>query len=230
MGVMDSLGVSGIGNFLSGYGFVAGTILLVFFGILIFGVGGFFIYLKLLKNKQYYITVNLFKVVNGKRFWIKSDKAKEMVIPGTNVRLLKWKTMGIFSAYPTRAIGNNIYAYNINRSGELTNFDFGIGEDETEAKMDFDHRDQTYAYLNLQALINKNFREKNTLGWWKENLPLIAVLVSALLLILAMWFFFSQSAHQLAAWSEVASKMDQAAGKIADAVSSSKNLNSPRRS
>ncbi len=226
MGVMDSLGVSGIGNFLSGYGFVAGTILLVFFGILIFGVGGFFIYLKLLKNKQYYITVNLFKVVNGKRFWIKSDKAKEMVIPGTNVRLLKWKTMGIFSAYPTRAIGNNIYAYNINRSGELTNFDFGIGEDETEAKMDFDHRDQTYAYLNLQALINKNFREKNTLGWWKENLPLIAVLVSALLLILAMWFFFSQSAHQLAAWSEVASKMDQAAGKIADAVSSSKNLNS----
>ncbi len=226
MGVMDSLGVSGIGNFLSGYGFVAGTILLVFFGILIFGVGGFFIYLKLLKNKQYYITVNLFKVVNGKRFWIKSDKAKEMVIPGTNVRLLKWKTMGIFSAYPTRAIGNNIYAYNINRSGELTNFDFGIGEDETEAKMDFDHRDQTYAYLNLQALINKNFREKNTLGWWKENLPLIAVLVSALLLILAMWFFFSQSAHQLAAWGEVASKMDQAAGKIADAVSSSKNLNS----
>ncbi len=226
MGVMDSLGVSGIGNFLSGYGFVAGTILLVFFGVLIFGVGGFFIYLKLLKNKQYYIQVNLFKSVNGKKYWIKSDKAKEMVIPGTNVRLLKWRTMGIFSAYPTRAMGNNVYAYNINRSGELTNFDFSDGEDDTEAKIDYDHRDQTYAYLNLQALINKNFREKNTLGWWKENLPLIAVLVSALLLVLAMWFFFSQSAHQLAAWSEVASKMDQAAGKIADAVSSSKNLNS----
>ena len=226
MGVFDSLGLSAAGDFFAGWGVIAGTLLLIFIGVLIFGVIGFFTYTRLLNKKDFVATVNLFKIVNGKRFWVRSDKAREIVIPGTNVRLLKWKNSGIYSAYPTRAMGNNVYAYNINRSGELTNFDFGIGEDATEAKMDFDHRDQTYAYLNLQQLINKNYREKNTLGWWKEHLPLITVIVSALLLVLAMWFFFSQSAHQLAAWTDIASKMDQASAKIADAVSASKNLNS----
>lgn len=226
MGVFDSIGISSLGGFFAGWGIIAGTILLIFIGVLFFGVIGYFVYSKFLSKKEYYITVNLFKIVNGKRFFVKSDKAKELTIPGTNVRLLKWKSMGIYSAYPTRAMGNNIYAYNINRSGELTNFDFGVGEDGTEAKMDFDHRDQTYAYLNLQALINKNYREKNTLGWWKENLPLITILLSTVLLLLAMWFFFSQSSHQLAVWTEIANKFSEAADKMASAVSTSQNLNS----
>lgn len=214
MGVFDGLGLPSIGSFFEGGGFVVGTILLIFLGIIVFGIIGFFIYRRMLDKKQFYITVNLFKIVNGKRFFIKSDKAKEIVVPGTNVKLLKWKSIGIYSAYPTRAMGHNIYAYNINRFGELTNFDFGEGEDPTEAKMDFDHRDQTYAYLNLQALINRNWREKNVLGWWKENLPLIAVIVSTLLLVLAMWFFFSQSSHQLATWTEISKNLADAATQV----------------
>lgn len=201
MGVHDSL--PAIGSFFEGSGFVVGTFLLIFVGILVFGGLGFFVYFKILNKKQFYITVNLFKFVNGRRFFIRSDKAREIVIPGTNVKLLKWKDMKIYSAYPTRAMGHDIYAYNINRFGELTNFDFGEGEDETEAQMDFDHRDQTYAYLNLQQLINRNWKEKNVLGWWKENLPLITVIISSVLLILAMWFFFSQSAQQLSTWTEI---------------------------
>jgi len=211
MGVHGSLGIGNVGNFFTGFGSTIGTILLMFLGVIIFGVIGFFAYLKFAAKKDFYITVNLFKFVNGKRFFIRADKAREIVIPGTNVRLLKWKASNIFSAYPTRAMGHNIYAYNINRFGELTNFDFGEGEDETEAKMDFDHRDQTYAYLNLQQLINKNYREKNKLGWWKENLPLITVIVAALLLGLEMWFFFSQSSQQLATWTEIAKQFGEAA-------------------
>ena len=211
MGVFDSIGLEGIGNFLSGTGFIVGTVLLIFLGVVIFGVGGFFLYLKLANKKQFYITVNLFKTVNGKKFFIRSDNARELTIPGTNVRLLKWKNMGIYSAYPTRSMGNNVYAYNINKFGQLTNFDIAVGEDETEAKMDFDQRDQTYAYLNLQALISKNYREKNKANWWKENLPLITVIVSAILLILAMWFFFSQSAHQLATWTQISKNFADAA-------------------
>ena len=211
MSLHESLGISGIGSIFKGGGFIAGTVLLIFLGILVFGVIGFFVYSKILKKKQFHITVNLFKIVNGRRFFIKSDKAREIVIPGTNVRLLKWKAMNIYSAYPTRAMGHNIYAYNINRFGELTNFDFGVGEDETEATMDFDHRDQTYAYLNLQQLINRNWREKNVLGWWKENLPLITVIISTILLVLAMWFFFSQSGQQLSTWTQISKSFSDAA-------------------
>ncbi len=219
MGVFDLLNLGGIGNFLSNTGFIVGTVLLIFLGVVIFGVGGFFVYLNLANKKQFYITVNLFKTVNGKKFFIRSDKARELTIPGTNVRLLKWKNMGIYSAYPTRSMGNNIYAYNVNKFGQLTNFDIAVGEDETEAKMDFDQRDQTYAYLNLQALISKNYREKNKANWWKENLPLIAVIVSTVLLILAMWFFFSQSGQQLATWTQISKN-------FADAASCSQPINS----
>lgn len=226
MGLFGSLNVPGIGGIFQGLGFVAGTILLIFVGILIFGAVGFFYYSKFLKKKEFYIIVNLFKFVNGKRFFVRSDKAKEIVVPGTNVKLLRWQKSKIYSAYPTRTMGHNIYAYNINRFGELTNFDFGEGEDETEVKMDFDHRDQTYAYLNLQQLINKNYREKNTIGWWKENLPLISVIVTSLILVLAMWFFFSQSSQQLATWTQISQTFSDAANKIANAVTTSQNLNS----
>ncbi len=203
-----------VGSFFKGGGYVAGTVLLIFLGIVAFGLIGFFVYYKMMNKKQFYITVNLFKIVNGKRFFIRSDKAKEIVIPRTNVKLLKWKEMNIYSAYPTRAMGQNIYAYNINRFGELTNFDFGEGEDQTEAQMDFDHRDQTYAYLNLQQLINRNWRDKNTLGWWKENLPLITVIVATILLVLAMWFFFSQSSQQLATWTQISQNFAEASKNV----------------
>ena len=214
MGFFDSLGVSGLGgsgSFFQGTGSTVGTILLIFLGVVVFGVISFFVYFKFKNKKEFYITVNLFKIVNGKRFFIKSDKAREIIIPGTNVRLLKWKSMNIYSAYPTRAMGPNIYAYNINRFGELTNFDFEVGEDETEAKIDYDKRDQTYAYLNLQQLINRNWRDKNKLGWWKENLPLITVIIATLLLILSMWFFFSQSGQQLAVWTQISENLGNAA-------------------
>ena len=226
MGVLDSLNLGGVGNFIAGYGFIAKFILLIFVGIIVFGVIGFFIYYKVANKKKFTKTVNLFKFVNGKRFFIESDKARELVIAGTNVRLLKWKNKNIYSAYPTRAMGNNIYAYNINRFGELTNFDFGEGDDQTEATMDFDHRDQTYAYLNLQALINKNYRDKNTLGWWKENLPLITIIIAAVLLGLEMWFFFSQSSQQLVTWGNIAQEFSNAAETMAQAVGQSQNLNS----
>lgn len=209
MGAFDA--VPNVGAFFEGSGFVMGAILLIVLGIVAAGIVGFFVYTKMLNKKQFYITVNLFKMVNGKRFYVRGDKAQEVVIPGTNVKLLRWKGMQIYSSYPTRAMGNNIYAYNINRFGELTNFDFGEGEDETEAQMDFDHRDQTYAYLNLQQLINRNWRKKETLTWWKEHLPLIVVIISSLLLILAMWFFFSQSAHQLATWTQISENFAEAA-------------------
>lgn len=211
MSLHEALGVSGIGSFFKGTGSVVGTILLIFLGVVVFGVISFFVYYKLRNKKEFYITVNLFKIVSGKRYFIKSDKAREIFIPGTNVRLLKWKATNIYSAYPTRAMGNNIYAYNINRFGELTNFDFGVGKDETEAKIDYDKRDQTYAYLNMQQLINRNYSEKNKLAWWKENLPLITVIVSAILLILAMWFFFSQSGQQLTVWTEISKNLQNAA-------------------
>jgi len=121
-------------------------------------------------------------------------------------------------------MGPNVFAYKINRFGELANFDLtNVGD--VDAKIEYYHRDQTYAYLNLQTLINRNYRDKNV-KWWKENLPLIVVIVSALLLGIEMWFFFSQSGHQLAQWTSISENMKDAALSIAESVKTLKGINS----
>ena len=215
-----------IGAWFSNTGSSLGSILMVVGAIIVVGLGAFWWYSRTITKKQYNSTVNVFKVVNGKRFWLFADKAREITVPGTNVRLLFWKTKKIYAAYPTRSIGLNVYAYTINRIGELTNFDFGEGEDDTEAKIDYDHRDQTYAYLNLQEFITRNYKNRGGISWWEKHLPLITIVVCAILLGLEMWFFFSQSGKQLTQWQSISQQMSEAAKTIANAVVDSKNLGS----
>jgi hypothetical protein len=223
------LGVNlgGVGAWFSNTGSSLGRILFIFLLIVIVGVIAFFWHQARMRKANYTLTVNLFKIVNGKRFWIASDKAREIVVPGTNVRLLHWLNKNIYSAYPTRSIGLNVYAYSINRVGELTNFDFAEkGDDDTEAKIDYDHRDQTYAYLNLQEFITRNYKSKGAISWWQQNLPLITIIVTTILLCLAMWFFFSQSGKQIAQWSTISANMKDAANMIGNACIQSNNLGS----
>jgi len=203
------------------------TSVLIVLGLVII-VGGilFWYYYKKSQTKIYKFNINLFREnAEGKPEWIAGDKAKELKIKGTNVRILYWKSSKLYSAYPTRSMGPNVYAYKINRFGELTNFDLGKGDDATTAKIDYDHRDQTYAYLHLQSLISKNYRDKNV-KWWKENIGVITIVVLAVLLGIEMWFFFSQSGKQLTQWTLISENMKIAAQTIADAVQQSKNLGS----
>lgn len=215
-----------VGTWFASTGSSLGKIFLIFFIVGIVGVGSFAFYLNRVKKRQYIATINLFKVVNGKKFWIGSDKAKEVVVPGTNVRLLYWKSKKLWSAYPTRSIGFNVYAYMLNRMGELTNFDLGEGIDETEAKIDYDHRDQTYAYLNLQEFISRNYKNRNQATWWKEHIGLISTILILILFGLLMWYFFSQSGKQLTIWAQIANDNRESSKIIADALLQSKNLGS----
>lgn len=220
------LNFGSVSNWFVSTGSSVGKILLVFLIIAFVGTFAFIFYIRSINKKKYINKINLFKVVNGRKFWVGSDIAREIVIPQTNIRLLFWKQKKIYSAYPTRAMGFNIYGYILNRMGELTNFDLGEGEDPTEAKVDYDHRDQTYAYLNLQEFITRNYKSKKDISWWQQNLPLIVIIVCAILLGLEMWFFFSQSSSQLNKWSEIANSFKESSKYIADAVQQSKNLGS----
>jgi len=171
------INLGGVGSWFMNTGSSLGKIFLIFLVVGLVGVGAFVFYLYRINKRQYVATINLFRVVNGKKFWIGADKAKEIVVPGTNIRLLRWKNKKIWSAYPTRSIGFNVYAYMINRMGEMTNFDLGESDDPTEAKIDYDHRDQTYAYLNLQEFITRNYTNREKTAWWKENIGLISTVV-----------------------------------------------------
>ena len=217
---------SGVGGWFSNTGTSIGKILIVFLIIAVVGVGVFYLYTRKVQKKEYVATINLFKVVNGKKFWVSSSKAKEIVIPGTNVRLLYWKTNKIWSAYPTRSIGFNVYAYMLNRMGELTNFDLGEGADETEAKIDYDHRDQTYAYLNLQEFITRNYKQRDTKSWWKENMHIISTVVMMIFLFAFVWFFFAKSGQQMEVWQQIATQFKEASEYIGNAVNQAGGIGS----
>jgi len=228
MGVTETLGVGDLfsSGASSGGGFVSSLNIFLIIFLCLVGVGVFIFAYVYYKNQkaQFKYTVNLFKEVNGKNYWVASDKAKELKIPGTNVRIFFWQRSKLYSAYPTREMGLNVYAYKINRFGELTNFDLKESDDPNVAKIDYDHRDQTYAYLHLQKLIDRNYRDK-TKVWWKENLPLITVIITTVLLLIAMWFFFRMSGNQVAQWTAISENMKEAARIMADGVSSAKNMN-----
>lgn len=218
--------LSSVGGWFANTGTSVGKILIVFLILAIVGVGVFALYNRKIQKKEYVATINLFKVVNGKKFWVGSSKAKEVVIPGTNVRLLYWKKHKIWSAYPTRSIGFNVYAYMLNRMGELTNFDLGEGADETEAKIDYDHRDQTYAYLNLQEFITRNYKQRDVKSWWKENLHIISTIIIMVFFFAAMWFFFAKSGQQQDVWLQISSNMKEAAQYIGNAVNQASGIGS----
>ena len=228
MGVLSNTGITNVipkGSFSSVFSGVL-MVIVIFFVVAVISVVAFLFIYKKKSKEQYKYKISLFKEEqNTKLNLVGSDIAKEIKIPGTNVKVLYWKNRKIYAAYPTRSVGNNIYAYKINRFGELTNFNFVGDEKDINAKIEYDHRDQTYAYLHLQQLINRNYRQKNV-SWWKQNLPLIVVIVSAVLLGAEMWFFFSQSSSQLHEWTTISHNMKQAADVIARAVSSAKGINS----
>lgn len=226
MSIFGSVGIGSIGSWFQSTGSSIGTILLVFGIIIIIGGGAFYFFYKKTQAQAFKIHVNLFKTVAGKPWFVEGDIAREVVLPGTNVRVLFWKRKKIHSSYPTRAMGNNVFGYKINRFGELTNFDFEDTEDDARAKIDYDHRDQTYAYLHLADLINKNYKDKKPISWWQQNLPLIVVVVTTLLLIGAMWFFFSMSGKQAQQWTLISQNMKDAATQIGNALTQAKGIGS----
>lgn len=217
---------SGIGGWFGSTGSFAGEVILILVVVALGGAGAYWWYAKQIEKKLYVNKINLFKVVNGKKFWVKSDVAREFIIPGTNVRLFYWKGSKLYSAYPTRTIGFNVYAYQINRMGELTNFDLGETEDPTEARIDYDHRDQTYAYLNLQEFIKRNYQQREKVSWWKENIGLISNIVMLMILGLALWYFMSKQGQFVNLYNQASQNFKEGSQTIAQAITQASHLGS----
>lgn len=228
---LEDVGVSKgfFGNFSSGGLFFWLGILFLAFVILVFaGAVTFFYYYRKIKKLAYKNQIPIFVSINGKKYRVGLDQAKELFIPDTNVSLFFLKSHKIYLARPTRAMGKNEFWYCISENGEWVNFDLSDDpEYDTLATANYDHRDTRYAYINLKEIIKKNYKDKS-LVWWKDPviMNIISYIIMCIIFVGCCWFLIAKMGKLIGQMGPFLDKMDLIADKLAGAVKNAQNINS----
>ncbi len=228
MGAFDSLGgiTGGIGSSLQGVGtgvfiFFVALVMIIISGIIVFAY-----YWKKSQKLVFRNKIHIFKEVNGKRLPLEDDVAKELFVPDTNISLFYLKKRKIYIARPTKAMGIDSYWYLILPNGEWVNIDIsGDSDDPTKSKINYDHRDTRYAYINLREIIKRNWRDKSV-TWWKEYSPLITFVVVSFIFIVSCWFLIRQIRGCIEILGPIAKDFKVIAESLSNSVNVQQNLNS----
>lgn len=131
--------------------------------------------------------------INDKLSPIKMDRAQEIIIPGTSLRVFYIKDKDMWLPRFTRAIKQNLFYVAITPNKEIINFTLkSIGKDMKEAGLEYDHTDMRWAAENTKEFIKRNYRDKAT-PWWREFQGVITgaiyilVVTFCLAVILYLW-------------------------------------------
>lgn len=168
--------------------------LIIFVGIiLVIAAIFFFIAWKKKQKKGDFNEVGWWEEINDKMSPMKMDKAREIIIPGTSLRVFYIKEKDMWLPRFTRSIKPNLYYVAITPNREIVNFTLkAIGRDMKEAGLEYDHTDMRWASENTKEFIKRNYRDKAT-PWWKEYQGVITgavyilVVTFCLGIILYLW-------------------------------------------
>ena len=142
--------------------FLLGAVLLL--GIVIFIVA----YRKKNQNKGDMNEIGWWEEISDQLVPMKMDKAREIIIPGTSLRVFYIKNKDMWLPRFTRAVKQKLFYVAITPNKEIVNFTLkAIGKDMREAGLDYDHTDMRWAAENTKEFIKRNYRDKST-PWWKE--------------------------------------------------------------
>ncbi len=117
---------------------------------------------------------------------IRIDKAEEIGVPGTNLKLFHIKSSNSWLPRFTRGITPTMFFIMVTKNKELVNFTLrGIEKDLAEAKLSYDHTDMRWAAENMREFVKRNYKDK-AVKWWKEY----AGVITTAIYILIMTFSF----------------------------------------
>lgn len=196
MGVLDTLGVGGVfGGSLPSAGTVwgylgtfAGLTGLFLVSVIIFLI---VIYIISQKNK-YIISLHWFQAIHGKMIPMMDEKAEELTIPGTTIRVFKTKK-GKYLPAGVDPMGKNSYWIAKTRTGENIYFTVtDINKDMKEAGLDYDHSDARAQNENLRDLISKAYTQKSQ-KWWQEYKEVISLAILIFVFSLATIFVLGKA-------------------------------------
>ncbi len=167
---------------------------LIFFGIILLGAVIFFIInLKKKQSRGDMHEIGWWEEINDQMVPLSVEKAQEIIIPGTSLRVFYLKKKDMWLPRFTRAIKPKLFWVVITPTKELVNWTpKPIGRDMKEAGINYDHTDMRWAAENTKEFIKRNYRDKAT-SWWKEYQGVITgavyimVVTFCLAIILYLW-------------------------------------------
>ncbi len=154
----------------------------LFLIIIVAGLVFFFIRWRKNKKNLQLKKVGWWEEVQGRLVPTAMDDAKEIIIPGTRLRVLYLKSKDMWLPRFTRGITKDLFYVCITPKRELINFTLkSISSHMAEAGLDFDHTDMIWASENLREFIKRNYRDKST-PWWKAYQGVITTAIYIILL------------------------------------------------
>ena len=183
---MAGIDLADFGFSISGIGSLFET-LLTWIGILvliIFVAGMVFVAMKWKKDKKDPAKkqIGWWEEIQGRLIPTTMDDAKEIIIPGTRLRVLYIKSKDMWLPRFTRGITKDLFYVALTPKREMVNFSLkSISKDMAEAGLDYDHTDMIWASENLREFIKRNYRDKST-PWWKEYQGVITTAIYIIIL------------------------------------------------
>ncbi len=182
-GLGDILGGAGVnvGNIASGAGsFVKGFV----YFLIVAGIIGVITYF-IVKKTSYDKTIHIFEEVNGMAIPVGMDKAREIQLPNTSMRVFLLKKRGYYLPRPAKQTGINHYWYFVRKDGEWINIGLkNLNKELDLLNISYDHTDMRLANASLKKLVENNYKKTN---WLKEYAPYIGMAI--LILLLGVVFF-----------------------------------------
>jgi len=223
MGFLDDLGLKDIGVSFDPAGIVSslGDLAKFFFILILCGALFGIWYYSRNRKKLYDKVIPIFEEVNG-RFVHRpklDDRAMEMVIPGTSVKVFFLKRHKIYLPRGTIMMSDGEYWYGIRRNREWVNFSIvNLNKEMKEAKLDYDHTDMRYANTQLKKLLERSYKKQKWYERWKSE---IAIILLVLMLTFSFWFLLGEIRgliSDLGPVMDAAERVMQAAEKVLGAA------------
>lgn len=160
---------------------------LVILFLLIGGIGFALWYIRSRKNKD----------TDYKEIWwweeamkgptpTRIDKAEEIIIPGTSLRVFYVKKKDLWLPRFTKGITKDLFFVGMTPNRQMVNFTLGsFSTNMKDANLQTDNTEMLWAAENTREFIKRNYKDKST-KWWKEYQGVITTAIY----ILVMTFSF----------------------------------------
>ncbi len=204
-----------------GFGWIGDIVIFLVVAALI-GVATF-IYAS---KKSYNKSIIKYREIDGITRKTGTERAKEIVLPGTSVRAFYLKSSGFFIPRPSIETGINEYWYFVRKDGEWMNIGIeNVNEKLKELGLHFDHTDMRMANAALKRLVDKSYKKIN---WLKEYAPYIGFGVIIIMVSVGGYLVMGESskvvsaaALNVEALAKITETMNSLLGNINNIASSS---------
>ena len=161
-------------------------IILVVIAGLVGGLAYMYFRWKSSKKSGIFKSIQWWEEIGGNLFPIREDKATEIIIPGTNLRVFYIKDKNMWLPRFSRGITSDKFFVAITKNKEMVNFTLrSIDKDLAKAKLTYDHTDMRWAAENLREFVKRNYKDK-AVTWWKEYSGVIGVVIFVVVMTISL--------------------------------------------